>query len=355
MTPSATLLWLTDRMLGWRQSRRKLRVLAHRAMFLPGSAEHLFVRVINLSATREVEITHIWFDTPQPVDLLNVARPLPARLRLDESFETWAPVAELPAVVGLERLVRVRLSNGKTVKSRLNKDVRPFGHVAGPFTAAFGTTGPPVLTGGSAVPYVATLHSGEPWAITGVGASVDVTTAGLDLQRRHAELTPHFRATCGRLNAGGHRLKLVIELTGPPDLERLDELTVTIRDDKHTRLKPTSSLDTPSTEQLPDHVWGPVRFVPGIGPGTTTRPGAGAADPAGRETHTAGMPIGEGHTFSLEPTVPPSWSNWTPAQWREKCGTTLRFRIEGRRDGWEPWTVPGEIEAGGEPASVEIP
>ena len=147
MVSSASLLWLADRVLSWRQTRRKLRVLAHRAVFLPASAEQLFVKVTNLSTSREVEVTHIWFDTDPTIDLVNSARPLPARLRLDETFETWAPIAALPGGIDLERLVRVRLSNGTTVKSRPNRDVRPVGHVAGTQLTPIRTIGQTAVTG----------------------------------------------------------------------------------------------------------------------------------------------------------------------------------------------------------------
>lgn len=90
------------------------------------------MKVTNLSPSREIEITHIWFDTEPPAHVLNQDRPLPARLRLDETFETWIPVAAVPHEENIERLGRVRLSSGKTVKSRLNKAVPRIGHVGGP-------------------------------------------------------------------------------------------------------------------------------------------------------------------------------------------------------------------------------
>jgi hypothetical protein len=84
------------------------------------------------SPSREIEITHTWFDTNPPVHIDNRARPLPARLRLDETFETWVPVAEVPDVPNVERLGRVLLSSGKIVKSQRNNTVPPVGNVAGP-------------------------------------------------------------------------------------------------------------------------------------------------------------------------------------------------------------------------------
>ena len=108
--------------------------MVHRAFFAHGyqGRQQFFIKVTNLSPQREVEITHLWFETNPPTQILNPVRPLPARLRLDETFETWIPVADVPTEDDLERKVRVQLSNGKVVKSRLNKGVPPTGYIAGP-------------------------------------------------------------------------------------------------------------------------------------------------------------------------------------------------------------------------------
>ena len=99
---------------------------------MPEPPEYYLMKVVNLSSRREIEITHIWFDTNPQVPIVNRARPLPARLRTDETFETWVPVAEVPNVPNVERLAFVRLSSGKIVKSRLNETVPPVGYLAGP-------------------------------------------------------------------------------------------------------------------------------------------------------------------------------------------------------------------------------
>ncbi len=140
MEPSLTSLLavgraLTDQALRLHQLRRRLRVMVHRAFFTHGHndpRQQFFIWVTNLSPKREVVITHIWFETNPRKDVLNPERPLPKRLPLDERWETWKPVADVPAEDDLERKVRVQLSSGKVVKSRLNKDVPPMGHVAGP-------------------------------------------------------------------------------------------------------------------------------------------------------------------------------------------------------------------------------
>ena len=109
------------------------RALVHRASFLqPRSPECYFVKVVNLLQDRDIEVTHVWFDTDPPVYIFNDARPLPTRLHPNVTFETWVPVAALPDVPNMEQLGRVLLSSGQIVKSQLNKDVPPVGYVAGP-------------------------------------------------------------------------------------------------------------------------------------------------------------------------------------------------------------------------------
>jgi hypothetical protein len=88
------------------------------------------MKVTNLSREREIAITHIWFDTKPQKHILDTR--LPARLRPDGEFETWVPVVDVPDVPNVERLGRVRLSNGNVVESRLNETVPPVGNVARP-------------------------------------------------------------------------------------------------------------------------------------------------------------------------------------------------------------------------------
>jgi hypothetical protein len=131
--PTPVVVWLAGLATDWQQRRRHVRVMVHRAFFqVPGALECLFIKVTNLSSSREIEVTHIWFATELRIDVLNQERRLPARLRLDETFETWIPVSAVPAVRHVESKVRVRLSNGKVIKSKLDKRIPPLGYVAGP-------------------------------------------------------------------------------------------------------------------------------------------------------------------------------------------------------------------------------
>jgi hypothetical protein len=117
------------------QSERKVLVRVHRAFFEDphrDKRQQFCIWVTNLSPQRIVEITHIWFETNPPAHILNPERPLPKRLQLDERWETWIPVADVPAEDDLDWKVRVSLSNDEVVKSLPNPNVPSRGFVAGP-------------------------------------------------------------------------------------------------------------------------------------------------------------------------------------------------------------------------------
>jgi hypothetical protein len=174
-------------------------------------------------------------------------------------------------------------------------------------------------------------------------AIAESTTAALELDRRHAELTPQLRIRCRPANPGSDRLKMTVALEGPLELRGLDRLTVTIRDDRPGRSQQTRIAGGPAPEQVAAQIWGPFRFVPGTGPGAGPD-GTSGADSAGRTTPTAGLPVGEELPFFLEPTQPPSWAKQTFEEWQRECGTVLRLTLECHKDGSEGWTMVGEID-----------
>lgn len=79
--PTALVVWLAGLATDWQQRRRHVRVMVHRAFFQVPDAPECFFKVTNLSSSREIEVTHIWFATEPRVDVLNQERRLPARLR----------------------------------------------------------------------------------------------------------------------------------------------------------------------------------------------------------------------------------------------------------------------------------
>jgi len=78
-------------------------------------------------------VTHVWFAVDPEVHANPPDRPLPKRLKPDETWETWVEANRLPSGLGerLFALGRARLSNGRIVKSRKNKSVPSQGAVPG--------------------------------------------------------------------------------------------------------------------------------------------------------------------------------------------------------------------------------
>jgi hypothetical protein len=97
---------------------RRVRVRVHKARFFDGAygPECYFVNVTNVSVNREVEVTHVWFECPEKVYVIRNDRPLPKRLKADETWETWIGVEQIPAALSdaeAFRFARVRISTGK--------------------------------------------------------------------------------------------------------------------------------------------------------------------------------------------------------------------------------------------------
>ena len=93
----------------------------------------LFINVVNHSIHRDVEITHVWIEHQGQASILNPERKLPYRLKPEQSWETWIKYSDLPKNIAtnVNNLARVKLSNGKVLKSRVNKNVPSAGHVPG--------------------------------------------------------------------------------------------------------------------------------------------------------------------------------------------------------------------------------
>ena len=115
---------------------RRLRVTVHRAYFTETDpiVWAYFINITNLSHNREVEITHVWLASEPTVHAVPPERRLPKRLKPDEVWETWIEEFRVPeAFRGSPafRLGRVRLSTGRIIESKENKDVPRHGHVPG--------------------------------------------------------------------------------------------------------------------------------------------------------------------------------------------------------------------------------
>ena len=127
------ITWLPQKIWEAVRGRRQLRVFVQRAAFATTGRSCYFVNVTNTSHQREIEVTHVWFDVEPVQHAMPPDRPLPKRLRLDETWETWVETDRLPADLH-ERaftLARARLSTGAVVKSRQNPTVPSAGLVPG--------------------------------------------------------------------------------------------------------------------------------------------------------------------------------------------------------------------------------
>lgn len=163
------------------------------------------------------------------------------------------------------------------------------------------------------------------------------TLAQIEVDRRHAELTPVLEVSCEEKSGIG-TLRLTIRLAGPPGLDRVDTLTVTIRDDSARRaghLLPGG----PAREDVERHVWGPCRLQPGAGPDGIL------PDETGRSLrYNRPLPAGESILCFLEQTGPPRWSAGNGSQWRETVGTVLRLSFTMTHAEHGPWTLPGQLD-----------
>jgi hypothetical protein len=118
---------------------RKVRVTVHVACFESQPlVPACFVNITNLSEDRDIVITHVWFEGPPRVFALHRDRPLPVRLKPDETWETWLEVSALAPACRCDpfRMARVRLSTDQVIDSVENVDVPERGFVpGGPITS----------------------------------------------------------------------------------------------------------------------------------------------------------------------------------------------------------------------------
>ncbi len=118
---------------------------------------------------------------------------------------------------------------------------------------------------------------------------------------------------------------------GPPGLDRLDRLIVSIRDDIHGRAPVTAA--EPTAEQIAEQVWGPYRFVRSVD----------GADTTGRSVAPVSLLLGDWRPFALEHTPPPPWSS-DSGGWRQQyADQPVRLTLTCYRQDHEPWTVPVEV------------
>jgi serine/threonine protein kinase len=126
--------------LGTRGPEPPVRLAVHIAAFFASTRVALFINATNLSPTLEREVTHIWVEAEPRIHVMNDKRPLPKRLKPQETWETWIALQELPPQLLLEdRLhthVRARLSTGEIISADINESVPEEGFIPGATPAA---------------------------------------------------------------------------------------------------------------------------------------------------------------------------------------------------------------------------
>lgn len=156
------------------------------------------------------------------------------------------------------------------------------------------------------------------------------SVAEIEAARRHDQLTPHLSVTC--VTSGTDNADLTVELTGPDGLDRLDGLTVVIRDDRPDRGKRTPGMSDRGYEELQDVIWGPCRI--NTGTRDTSR--------NGREHGPVILRRQEPYLLSLERSISPSWIHLQ--KWRQGYESQpVRLTFKCRRDGHEPWEIQKEV------------
>ena len=131
------MIALVEKLLGWIWSgfsdRRRLRLTVHLACFQGSDLPYCFINATNLSRNRDVEITHVWIDCEPKIHVINPSRPLPKRLKPDETWATWIELSRIPTISQENpyTLARAKLSSGSVVKSTKNENVPEEGTVPG--------------------------------------------------------------------------------------------------------------------------------------------------------------------------------------------------------------------------------
>lgn len=184
-----------------------------------------------------------------------------------------------------------------------------------------------LATGASAIAAIGSCKSSRQ------ASQAATTLAGIERDRWHTELSPIFEIACHR-SPVSERATLVLTLTGPPGLDRLDGVAVAVRDDQPR--KPTGI--GPPADEISKVIWGPCRFVPSVD----------QADKLGRAVPSLPLDKMVRTPLALEPSLVPHWhdhSTWR----RQYADHPLRLTITGTREGHKPWMIPRDVPIEPEP------
>lgn len=154
----------------------------------------------------------------------------------------------------------------------------------------------------------------------------------IERDRRHSELTPKVLAKVSPI--GGGRFQIRIQLDGPLELQGLDRVVVSVRNDTVDH-RPRYGDGT--QEQSNAQIWGPLRFVPRVD----------GASGDGRQVAPFPLAVGDDRPFEMELTSAPLGSGpgsdgWWRAQY-QSGSSPLRLAVRCEKQSEEPWIIPIEL------------
>jgi hypothetical protein len=154
--------------------------------------------------------------------------------------------------------------------------------------------------------------------------------AHIERDRWHTELTPKLQVEL--TGAASGRAELKVTLSGPPGLDQLDELSISVRDDGDDH-PVTAGMSEQEAQEASQVIWGPYRFVRGVS----------GASRNGRYAPSEGtVAQGDGIRRAMEETPAPSWVAATE-NWRDRYkDKRVRLTFTCVREGYRPWTIPWE-------------
>lgn len=161
----------------------------------------------------------------------------------------------------------------------------------------------------------------------------------IESERRHGELTPTFHLWIIDLPLASYALAR-LELTGPLDLGKVDEMTIQVLDDGNARDVGPAVIKA-DARLVAHQVWGPWRLSPGTGPHRGGQTGPDLASEDGRTIAiTSQLYVGDSIELQIENTNAPPWSGWTSEQWAQQTShSPLRLAITCTRPDHEWRTV----------------
>lgn len=172
------------------------------------------------------------------------------------------------------------------------------------------------------------IAAGGSWVAARRSNATSRHVAEIEAFRHQAEIKPEFRLEARAV--GDNSVELQIEFVASAGLERLDAVTLSIRDDR-VHLPADHAGATPADE-LARAVWGPCRF----------RRAAHSGDDTGRELLPFALALAETHIDFLERSPCPSWHD--PALWDlDHRGKPIRLKVIVDAGIHGRWTIPAEV------------